>query len=55
MKTHPLMIIFIGLFIISVGFNILLYAENKDLMERIKQKPKVIIIPIVPKDNGSFT
>jgi hypothetical protein len=55
MKTHPLIIILIGLFIISIGFNILLYSENKDLMEKIKQKPKVIIIPIVPKDNGSFT
>jgi hypothetical protein len=55
MKIHPLHIIVAGFLILSLGFNILLYVDNQDLIKKIQQKPKVIIIPIVPKKQGTFT
>jgi hypothetical protein len=52
-NIHPLVIILLGFFIASVGFNILFYKENQKLTEQIKIKPKVIIMLVpdhVPRD-----
>ena len=52
---HPLLFILIGLYIVSLGFNILMYSENKKLIEELKQKPKVIIIPLIQENPKNFT
>ena len=52
---HPLLFILIGLYIVSLGFNILMYSENKKLIEELKQKPKVIIIPLIQENPKDFT
>ena len=55
MKIHPLSIILLGLYIVSLGFNVLMYSENKRLIEELKQKPKVIIIPLIQEKPKDFT
>ena len=37
MKIHPIFIIFFGLFICSIGFNICLWESNKKLVYRIQK------------------
>ena len=48
-NLHPLIIILIGLYIVSLGFNILMYQENKKLIEQLKEKPRVIIFAVPEK------
>ena len=52
---HPLLFILIGLYVVSLGFNILMYSENKRLIQELKQKPKVIIIPFIQEKPKDFT
>ena len=52
---HPLTIILVGMYIVSMGFNVLMYSENKRLIEELKQKPKVIIIPLIQEKPKHFT
>lgn len=52
---HPLTIILVGMYIVSMGFNVLMYSENKRLIEELKQKPKVIIIPLIQEKPKQFT
>lgn len=54
-NCHPLIIILIGLYVVSLGFNVLMYTENKRLIEELKQKPKVIIIPFIQEKPKDFT
>lgn len=54
-NLHPLTIILIGIYIVSMGFNVLMYVENKRLIEELKQKPKVIVIPFIQEKPKQFT
>ena len=46
-KTHPMQIIFVGMFLISVGLNILQHKSNIRLVEELNKKsqPKIFILP----------
>jgi hypothetical protein len=37
MKIHPIFVIFFGLFLCSIGFNICLWESNKKLVYRIQK------------------
>lgn len=54
-NCHPLIIILIGLYVVSLGFNVLMYSENKRLIQELKQKPKVIVIPFIQEKEKDFT
>lgn len=52
----PKVIILIGLLITSIGFNFLFLSSNQRLIEQLKKKPKVIIVPIyIEKEPQYFT
>jgi hypothetical protein len=53
-NIHPLVILLIGFFITSLGFNVLVYLDNQKLIEKLKEKPKVIIM-LVPEKPKDFT
>ena len=48
MKLQPLTVIFIGLFLTSLGFNLLLYCDIQRL-KKISNKPARIIIEKPPQ------
>jgi hypothetical protein len=50
MKLQPLTVIFIGLFIASLGFNMVLYA-NIQRLKKLANKPARIIIEQPPEFN----
>lgn len=50
MKLQPLTVIFIGLFIASTGFNMVLYA-NIQRLKKLANKPARIIIEKPPEFN----
>jgi hypothetical protein len=50
MKLQPLTVIFIGLFIASLGFNMVLYA-NIQRLKKLANKPARIIIEQSPEFN----
>jgi hypothetical protein len=50
MKLQPLTIIFAGLFLMSLGFNFLLYS-NIQRLKKLANKPAIIIIEQPPEFN----
>ena len=48
MKLQPLTVIFAGLFLVSLGFNLLLYSDNQRL-KKLANKPARIIIERPPE------
>jgi hypothetical protein len=50
MKLQPLTVMFIGLFLMSLGFNFLLYSDIQRL-KRLDNKPARIIIERPPEIN----
>jgi len=50
MRLQPLTIIFAGLFLMSLGFNFLLYS-NIQRLKKLANKPAIIIIEQPPEFN----
>jgi hypothetical protein len=48
MRLQPLTVIFVGLFLVSLGFNFLLYSDIQRL-KRLDNKPARIIIERQPE------
>ena len=48
MRLQPLTVIFAGLFLMSLGFNLLLYSDNQRL-KKLANKPVSIIIERPPE------
>ena len=51
--THPLKFICYGLFMVSVGLNIMQYSRNTKLLKRVNENHSIQII-FVPKDQPYF-
>lgn len=52
---HPLKLIFCGIFLVSIGINILQHERIQKLDDQLDKKPciKIIFVPI-PMENNSF-